>query len=338
MRGIVMKILITGGSGVIGSVLLRELRNRGYIVYFTDIDNHYEDGRFYVRADISNYRQIARVFEQAGPFELVYHLAAEFGRWCGEDFYEQIWMANAIGTKNVLRLQEKYGFRMVFASSSEVYGDYPGTFEEDLPSEKAMDLLNDYALSKWVGEQQIRNSARMFGTESVIVRLSGIYGPGEWYSKYRNVYTLLAYRALAREKIVIYRGHTRSALFIADAVRTLANIADRFNPGKVYNIASDYVHTMEELGELIREFTGAPEELIEYRDSEPFTTKKKVLSVERAKKELDHKWEVNVREGMHALIEWMKAVYPHLGYESNLRGIDLLDPVNMRMLAKGDLS
>ena len=53
----------------------------------------------------------------------MYHLAAEFGRINGEEHYEQVWRTNAIGTRNVLELQRERGFRHIFASSSEVYGE-----------------------------------------------------------------------------------------------------------------------------------------------------------------------------------------------------------------------
>ena len=47
--------------------------------------------------------------------------------------------------------------------------------------------MNDYAMSKWVNEMQVRNSAIQYGTESVVVRLFNTYGPGEYYSPYRSV-------------------------------------------------------------------------------------------------------------------------------------------------------
>ena len=63
----------------------------------------------YARCDVGEFRQLERVFETLGPFDYVYHCAAEFGRWNGEDFYETLWQTNAIGTKNVIRLQERLG-------------------------------------------------------------------------------------------------------------------------------------------------------------------------------------------------------------------------------------
>ncbi len=82
-------------------------------------------------------------FERCGPFDCVYHCAAEFGRWNGEDFYEQLWRTNAVGTKNIIRLQERLNFRLIHFSSSEVYGDWP-----ELMVETVMDELRDQAAER----------------------------------------------------------------------------------------------------------------------------------------------------------------------------------------------
>src|SRR5574341_639356 len=113
------KILVTGGAGFIGTNLVNELRKRGHEVMATDLYNT-ERGN-YIRTDVKSYHQLERVFEK-GKFDYVYHLAAEYGRWNGEDYYENLWVTNAIGTKNMIRLQEKLKFRMIFFSSAEVYG------------------------------------------------------------------------------------------------------------------------------------------------------------------------------------------------------------------------
>ena len=108
------RILVTGGLGTVGAGLIAELRKRGHHVVSCYLQHQADEigfslrtdveVPFYARCDVGDFRQIERVFERCGPFDYVYHCAAEFGRWNGEDFYETLWRTNAIGTKNVIRL------------------------------------------------------------------------------------------------------------------------------------------------------------------------------------------------------------------------------------------
>src|SRR3712207_4723430 len=105
-----MKILVTGGLGAVGSYLVHELRSRAHDVWVADLPHNNQEK--YFRVNVGHYRQLERVFERE-QFEYVYHLAAEFGRWNGEDFYETMWNSNAVGTKNMLTLQKRHGFRQI---------------------------------------------------------------------------------------------------------------------------------------------------------------------------------------------------------------------------------
>ena len=111
-----MKVLVTGSEGTVGKPLVAELRRRGHSVWGCDLQ-HQPHGRYY-RADVASFSQLNRVFRRV--YDYVYHLAAEFGRWNGEDYYDTLWRSNVIGTKNIIRMQEKYGFKLIFFSSSEV--------------------------------------------------------------------------------------------------------------------------------------------------------------------------------------------------------------------------
>lgn len=300
-------VLITGVLGVVGSKLREELRARGRRVFGVDLNHHHADD--YARCDVGSFRQLARVLEEQGPFEIVYHCAAEFGRWNGEDYYEQLWRTNAVGTKNVVRLQEKLGFRLVHFSSSEVYGDYEGLMTEAVMDEVPLKQMNDYAMTKWVNEMQILNSATMHGTETVRVRLFNTYGPGEWYSPYRSVNCRFCYRALTGRPITVFRGHERTSTYLDDTVRTLGNLADSFKPGEVYNIGGKEPHDIETLADLIWKTTGADRALISYKESEILTTKKKQVDVSKAERDLDHKITVSLEEGVRRTVAWMRDYY-----------------------------
>ena len=97
--------------GFIGSNLVRELNNRGHETWACDLMHSYQPN--YVRCDVGKFSQVERLFNEHN-FDYVYHAAAEYGRWNGEDYYENLWATNATGTKNILRVQEKKKFRMIF--------------------------------------------------------------------------------------------------------------------------------------------------------------------------------------------------------------------------------
>jgi len=314
-----MNILVTGGLGTIGAGLVKELRKRGNHVISCDIQHQADEvgfsvrtdvqKPFYARCDVGEFRQIERVFDKLGPFDYVYHCAAEFGRWNGEDFYENLWRTNVIGTKNIIRLQEKMKFRMIHFSSSEVYGDWPELMVETVMDNYEIKQMNDYAMTKWVNEMQIRNSAIQFDTESVVVRIFNTYGPGEYYSPYRSVNCRFLYCALMGIPWVVYRGHYRTSTYLADTVQTLANIVGNFRPGETYNIGGDQLHSIEELSDTILKVTGVDSGLVEYRDLEILTTKIKKVDVSKSIRDLDHKNTYSLEEGLRHTANWMRQVY-----------------------------
>ncbi|MCR4393762.1 MAG: NAD(P)-dependent oxidoreductase [Dehalococcoidales bacterium] len=301
------RILVTGGLGFIGSNLVPELRNRGHEVWICDLF-HSPDPQS-IRCDVREFRQLERVIETVNP-EYVYHLAAEYGRWNGEDYYEKLWLTNVIGTKNLIRLQERRQFRMIFFSSAEVYGDYEGVMSEDVMDKIPIKQLNDYALTKWVGELQVLNSAAMFGTLTVRVRPVNAYGPHEHYSPYRGVIPNFIYKALRDEPYTVYLGHRRIFDYVEDTCRTLANIVDNFKAGEVYNIGSkeEWEHDIKYVSDLILHYLGKDDSKVIYKEAEPFTTRVKHMDFSKIRRDLDHNPRVSIEEGIPLTIEWMKKI------------------------------
>ena len=300
------RILVTGGLGAIGKPFSEELRGRGHEVWISDRMHSHEP--YYLRCDIGEFHQVENLFAKE-KFDCVYHLAAEFGRWNGEDFYETLWKTNAIGTKNIIRMQERLKFRMIFTSSSEVYGDYTGVMSEDVTDKVAIRQMNDYAMSKWVNEMQLLNSADRFSTETVRVRLFNTYGPGEYYSGYRSAICVFIYRALHDLPYTVFTKHKRTSSYIDDTVRTLANIVENFKPGEIYNIAGSELHDMKRVSDIILNYLGKDDSLVEYRDLEEATTLEKKVDVSKAGRDLGHQSTVTLEEGIPRTIDWQKEVY-----------------------------
>ncbi|MDD5702096.1 MAG: NAD(P)-dependent oxidoreductase [Dehalococcoidales bacterium] len=299
------KILVTGGQGFIGSNLVSELKSRGHEVWVCDLFNC--EAENYSRCDVNKYRQLEKLFERH-DFEYVYHLAAEYGRWNGEDYYENLWLTNVIGTKNMIRLQEQRKFRLIFFSSAEVYGDWDGKMSEEVMEKIPIKQMNDYAMTKWVGELQCLNSAAMFGTETVRVRPVNAYGPHEHYSPYRGVIPLFIYKALHDQPYTVYKGHKRVFDYVEDTCRTFANIIDNFKPGEVYNVGSkeEWEHDIKYVSDLILKSLGKDDSKVTYKEAEPFTTRVKHMDFSKIRKDLNHNPQIPIEEGIPKTIEWMR--------------------------------
>src|SRR4051794_32930153 len=115
-----MAILVTGGLGVIGSRLTEVLRAHGHDVKVTD--HRILKSADYMRADVCEYHELARVFRE-WPVEHVFHLAGEVGRENGELFPRRCVDINVSGTLNLIQLCREHDANLIFASSSEVYGE-----------------------------------------------------------------------------------------------------------------------------------------------------------------------------------------------------------------------
>lgn len=301
-----MKYLITGSEGNIGSSLkdvFAEEKNEDYAC----IDIFHKNEANYKRCDISNIRQIRKVLDLFEP-KIVINLAGEFGRWNGEDYYENLWQTNAIGVKNFLELQKEYKFRFVHASSSEVYGDYKGIMTEEIMEEVPIRQMNDYAISKWVNEMQISNSVLMNGTESVIFRIFNTYGPGETFNEYRSALSRFIFSILMDLPYKVYSGHIRTHTYIKDCARMIKIIADIGKSGEAYNVAGPDKTSMEEINEMICKIANKPfkKEFLESKN-EPFTTKEKLVSNSKFMNLVNKEFKFTpLKQGLENTIEWYR--------------------------------
>ena len=300
------RILVTGGTGVIGTKLVANLRNKGHEVWFTDRGHHADPQ--YLRLDIGEFRQLEQVVERAKP-DFVYNAAAEFGRWNGEAHYESLWRSNVVGLKHVLTLQKLHGFKLVHFSSSEVYGDYDGVMTEDVMDKVEIKQMNDYAMTKWVNEQQILNAEQMLGSKTVRIRIFNTYGPGEYFSEWRSVVCRFVHAALRGQRYRVHQGHTRTHTFIDESVEWISRIHDHFKPGQVYNIAGSHRTDIKEVSDTILRAVERKDDIVDYAPPEPMTTKDKIVDNSRMLRDLGGQTEISFEEGIRRTVRWQREVY-----------------------------
>jgi dTDP-glucose 4,6-dehydratase len=299
-----MRILVTGSKGTLGVPLVIELKKRGYEVFGIDL-KHTDDAQN-ARCDIYDYRQILRTLENFRP-DIVYHLAAEFGRINGEEYYEQVWKTNVIGTRNLLEIQKIMKFKLIFASSSEIYGDSNELIltEETQPAAQK----NDYAISKWVNELQCRNFRERHGNEIMIMRFFNAYGPGEHYTNYRSVVCLFCYKALHNIPYTVYNNYHRVFMYISDFIPTLANVCERFISGETINIGGTEYRSVKELSDIILKYLDKNDSMVIYQSSDKHNVTNKKPDITKARQILGHNPKVTLEEGVKKTLDWMMSVY-----------------------------
>jgi len=323
-----MRILVTGSEGVLGSVLKNTLREQGHEVWGCD-RNHNSDPQF-IRVDIAEARQVDRVFAKAQP-ELVFHLAAEFGRKNGQEYYEQLWKSNCIGTRNTIEACLRHNATLVFSSSSEAYGmasqyTVPGeSLREELLDHNPPQFHNEYALSKWTNERQIYTSAVNDGLRAIVLRFFNVYGPGEYFSPYRSVACQFMYRALSSMPVTVHKDSSRSHLYAGDWVDTMARIPDRLEPifrikaGRwygsgtsgvpVFNIGSDELVANEELWAEVQKLVPDTMSEVTFKEAEKSNLSTKIANSDLASLWLGHAPVVPLAEGLQRTRDWMREVY-----------------------------
>ena len=305
-----MRVLITGSLGTLGVPLTFELSGRGHMVFGCDLAHSSQERETYMRCDVADFRQLERVFAEYHP-EVVYHLAAEFGRHNGNMYYEQVWRTNLIGTHNVLKLCDRYNAKLIFSSTSEIYGTCEEEWlTEDLSETVPLRQPNEYALSKWANEQQILNYTARHDVEAVRLRFFNVYGPGEHYHPYRSVVSLFCHRAMNEIPWTVYEGYSRTFCYSEDFIPTVANVAKLGKPGEVYNIGGDDYRLVSELSDLVLEVTGADPDLVSYEPEDVHNIKSKRPDNTKARARLLHNPRTKLEEGVPETIDWMLRTEP----------------------------
>jgi nucleoside-diphosphate-sugar epimerase len=252
-----MRALVIGSEGNIGRPLCRWLRNRGHEVLASDIKPGWRSD--YVMADIRTPGDLLPAFDWRP--DVVFLLAAMVSRVTCEQASSLAVATNLHGVQNILDLTRRAGARLVYFSTSEVYG----------PDAEAMDEHarprpnNRYGLTKLLSESLVEYEVEHHGLAAVVLRPFMIYDEEEEFGDHRSAMIRFAHDLALGRPVEVHRGSERGWLHISDAVRAIEAAAalDRY---AVINLGSDDVRPIAELAERIRSELGAPPDLVRVRD------------------------------------------------------------------------
>lgn len=222
-----MKILVTGGSGFIGTVLVQELIKQGHEVTIYDKQKSKKFPDFVHLGDIRN---VSNLTEAMKDKHVVYHLAAEHA----DDVLPKTlyFDVNVGGAKNIVKAATSEGVKkIIFTSSVAIYGLNVGIPTE----ENSAKPFNDYGKSKWESERVFNEWAEIEGNSLQVVRPAVVFGEGNRgnvYNLFRQIYSkrFLMIGDGLNQKSMGYVGNIAvflSELISAQARNAIYNYADK---------------------------------------------------------------------------------------------------------------
>ncbi len=255
-----MKALVTGGSGFIGSNIVKLLRSEGHEVvvldnlmsgYRTNLDPFPEVQ--FVEGDV---RDAALVNRLAQGVEVVFHLAASVGNMRSIENPIDDSEINVIGTLRVLEAARHGGVRkVVFSSSAGIFGELKTLpIREDHPVEPD----SPYGAAKLGAEKHCLAYAKLYPLECVCLRYFNVYGINQRYDAYGNVIPIFAHRMLRGQPLTIFGDGEQTRDFVNVRDVAMANYRAGMSRGVsgAFNIASGTRVTINRLVELMIEASG----------------------------------------------------------------------------------
>lgn len=305
-----MRALVTGGAGFIGSNLARELLSRGHQVAVLDnfstghLSNLDDTDVTVVEGDLRSYERVAAA---VNGVEVVFHQGAlpSVPRSIQDPLTSTA--VNVEGTLNVLLAARDAGVRrVVFASSSSVYGNAPGMPRRE---DQALAPLAPYAVAKLAAEQYCMVANRVYGVETVALRYFNVFGERQDpLSGYAAVIPKFIRMMLEGEAPTIFGDGETSRDFTHIENVIQANLAAAEAPtaaGRVLNVAIGTSHTLNQLVAILRDLLGSDLEP-KYADPRPGDVPESLADISLAKEIIGYSPSVGFEEGLERTIEWIR--------------------------------
>jgi UDP-glucose 4-epimerase len=317
-----MRVLVTGGGGFIGSHVVDRLLERGMIPRIFDLSASPYHSPLEVETFTGSITDPANLDLAMRDCDAVIHLAAvaDVGHVHADPVLAE--EVNTRGTLNVLEAacRAKVG-RVVYGSTTWVYSDCAEQeVDEETPIPAPRHL---YTATKLAGETYCAGYAELFELESTVLRFGIPYGPR---ARAAGVVAKFTDLALGGEALTIAGdgSQSRSFIYVEDLADGIVAALRPEAAGRTYNLSGEEVVTILEIAETVQEMTGGCE--IVHTPPRPGDFPGKVISNERALRELGWKAETSFREGVRKYVEWVRcstrAPDPIPGKRPSLNGND----------------
>ena len=299
-----MKIIITGGSGFIGSNIATQLKKEHDVTIF-DLKKKIPDIDF-IEGDVTDLESVKRSITNC---DLVIHLAATLGVVNVEQHPVQTLDTNLGGTKNVLEACRTNNIKkIIFSSSSEVYGEPVRVPIKE--TDNAIPITT-YGTSKFVAEEYIKAYSKNYGIQYTIFRLFNVYGlmqATDW------VLPEFVDRAISNQPIIVHNdgSQIRAFCYVSDVAEAFQTALETAN-GEIINIGNNNEPiSIKELAEKIIDLTNSKSKIkfVSFGESKRNRTEimKRIPDIEKAKKILNYSPKISLDEGIQKVVKYRKEI------------------------------
>jgi UDP-glucose 4-epimerase len=304
------KILVTGGAGFIGSHLCDHLVRGGHeLVVVDDLSSgilaniaHLRDRITFIQDSVINLRTHSAVLEGVTR---IYHLAALISGHDSLHAPDDYIDVNLRGLLRVIELaQQNSGARIIFASSSTIYGNRPNGPCGELDSAAPMTV---YALSKYAAEHLLYIYSRLNGLDYVCLRLFNVYGPRQSLNHpYANVTCKFSAAAAYSTPIRLYGDgeQSRDFVFVDDVVRALLLVLDT-SIERIYNVGTGTATKINQLISQLESLSGSGLKLIKMPPW-PNDVLSNRADITRLQNEFGFNPSISVTEGLGRTVDWFR--------------------------------
>jgi CDP-paratose 2-epimerase len=331
-------VLITGGCGFVGTNLAHRLASEGQRVLLYDnlsragVERNLEWLRAThgdrIQVQVADTRDYASVHEAMRRATRVFHFAAQVAVTTSLEKPVEDFEVNALGTLNVLEAVRNSAIKppVFFTSTNKVYGGLEdvrlqsddlryapaaaAVRDHGISEARPLDFHSPYGCSKGAADQYIRDYARSYGLQTVVFRMSCIYGPHQFGTEDQGWVAHFLIRALNREPITIYGDgrQVRDILFVEDLVDAFLLASEQIDvtAGQAFNIGGGVRNTvsLRELLKMMAQLDGR-EARVEWGDWRTGDQRYYVSDTRKFEEATGWTPRVSPREGVQLLREWL---------------------------------
>jgi len=294
-----LRVLVTGGSGFIGSHVVDKLVENAYEVRVFDRAKPLREEVEWFNGDLLNEKD---VLEACKDVEVIYHLAAIADVNVALSHFDVCLMVNEMGTMNLLKSATAQEVeRIVLASTSWVYGKTKGVVTEDTPIPFPEHI---YTKTKIGQEHLLYSWHQHHGLPYTVLRFDIPYGPR---MRSNMAISIFVRRAMRKEPITIFGDGKQGRCWIYVEDLADGNLATLVEGGKnqVINLAGSKFVSMNEIAEALKEIFG--DITINYEPPRPHDFEGAITSIEKAKRLLNWKPKTQFREGLRKYVDYVKS-------------------------------